>query len=179
MDQPLSSTEQVKILFFWIVLVLLVGALGIGVLLILLTLWGLYMSRKYGSFDYVVTVSKAHKTLAALGSIIFTLLSLFFWFWYGDYGDATTFFILGVVVFPIYAVLVNFLFYSPLSKHKEWVVANGVFSTSTTEPFRNAPWISVGKTALIADELLKLNTLKEANLITLEEFDSLRSKLLR
>lgn len=31
----------------------------------------------------------------------------------------------------------------------------------------------------VADELLKLNSLKESNLITLEEFNTLRNKLLR
>lgn len=181
MDQPLSSAEQVKIIFFWLMLMALIGLGGLGVLLILLTIWGLRMSRKSGSFDYIVTICKVHKILGGAGSTIFLLFSLFFWFYYGDYGDATSFFILGVIVFPSYLVLVNFLFYVPLSKHKEWVVANGIFSTTPVETkhVRTSPLISFGKTASIADELIKLNNLKEANLITVDEFNTLRSNLLR
>ncbi len=85
-----------------------------------------------------------------------------------------------LMIYPVYSFLFNSLFYTPLSKHKEWVVANGIFSTTPVEPkhTRSAPWISFGKTASIADELIKLNNLKEANLITVDEFNTLRRKLL-
>lgn len=84
-------------------------------------------------------------------------------------------------IIPIlYIWMLHSLFYTPLSKHKEWVAANGIFSTTPVEPkhARTTPWISFGKTASIADELIKLNSLKEANIITVDEFNTLRSKLL-
>ena len=86
----------------------------------------------------------------------------------------------GLMIYPVYYLLLNTLFYTPLSKYKEWVVANGIFSNTPVETkyARTAPWISFGKSASIADELIKLNSLKEANLITVDEFNTLRSKLL-
>ena len=84
-------------------------------------------------------------------------------------------------IIPIlYIWMLHSLFYTPLSKHKEWVAANGIFSTTPAETkhTRTTPLISFGKTASIADELIKLNSLKEANLITVDEFNALRSKLL-
>jgi len=85
-------------------------------------------------------------------------------------------------IIPIlYIWMLHNLFYTPVSRHKDWVVANGIFSTAPVETkyARTAPWISFGKSASIADELIKLNNLKDANLITVDEFNTLRSKLLR
>ena len=101
---------------------------------------------------------------------------------YSDYVIEVLFPAFIIPIVPIlYIWMFNTLFYTILSKHKEWVVANGIFSTTPVETkhTRTIPLISFGKTASIADELIKLNNLKEANLITLDEFNTLRSKLLR
>jgi hypothetical protein len=176
MNQPLPPTEQAKVFFFWVGLILLIGAGGIGVLLILITLWGLYRMRSTQDFSYMETVRIIHKVFAAIASLGLTLLFIVNWTQFHLF-----ILVLPLFIYPVYCLLLNTLFYVPLSKHKEWVVANGIFSTNPVETkyARTAPWISFGKSASIADELLKLNNLKEANLITLAEFDALRSKLLR
>ena len=172
MNQPLPPVEQAKVFFFWVGLILLVGAGGAGILLIIVTLWGLYRMRSTHDFSYLDTVFIIHKWFAAIASVGLLVLAAL---WY-----KVEVIVFALMIYPVYYLILNTLFYVPLSKHKEWVVANGIFSTTTAEPkhTRSAPWISLGKTASIDDELIKLNNLKEANLITVDEFNALRSKLL-
>ncbi len=186
MNQPLSPVEQAKVFFFFVLLIVLIGAGGAGILIILVTLWGLYKIRSTHEFSYLDTVFIIHKGFAAIASIGLGSFSAYLVFhywhrgWYDYCTEAVVYLILSLLIYPVYCLLLNTLFYAPLSKHKEWVVANGIFSTTPAEPkhTRTAPWISFGKSASIADELIKLNNLKDANLITLDEFNTLRSKLL-
>jgi hypothetical protein len=190
MNQPLPPIEQAKVFFFWVGMILLIGAGGVGILLILVTSWGLYRMRSTQDFSYIETVRIIHKWLAAIASIWLSTIIAYAlfeywhrhfddWFddWFAEYG---VYLILSPLIYFVYSFLLNTLFYAPLSRYKEWVVANGIFSTTPAEPkhTRTAPWISFGKSASIADELIKLNNLKDANLITLDEFNTLRSKLL-
>ena len=168
MNQPLPPTEQAKVFFFFLLLSLMIP-FGVGVLLLLVTLWGLYRMRSTQEFSYMETVRIIHKVFAAIASIGFTLIFMINSEKFGDIVGLLII-IISMLIYPVYSFLLNTLFYTPLSKHKEWVVANGIFSTT--------PLISFGKTASIADELIKLNNLKEANLITVDEFNALRSKLL-
>ena len=168
MNQPLPPTEQAKVFFFFLLLSLMIP-FGVGVLLLLVTLWGLYRMRSTQEFSYMETVRIIHKVFAAIASIGFTLIFMINSEKFGDIVGLLII-IISMLIYPVYSFLLNTLFYTPLSKHKEWVVANGIFSTT--------PLISFGKTASIADELIKLNNLKEANLITQDEFNTLRSKLL-
>ena len=168
MNQPLPPTEQAKVFFFFLLLSLMIP-FGVGVLLLLVTLWGLYRMRSTQEFSYMETVRIIHKVFAAIASIGFTLIFMINSEKFGDIVGLLRI-IISMLIYPVYSFLLNTLFYTPLSKHKEWVVANGIFSTT--------PLISFGKTASIADELIKLNNLKEANLITQDEFNTLRSKLL-
>jgi hypothetical protein len=171
MNQPLPPVEQAKVFFFFLLITLMIP-IGIGVLLILVTLWGLYKMRSTYDFSYLDTVNIIHKGLAgvvAVGLVLSAMAS-----------KEQVAIVLTLMIYPVYYFLLTTLFYTPLSKHKEWVVANGIFSTTTAESkhTRTTPLISFGKTASIADELIKLNNLKEANIITLDEFNTLRSKLL-
>jgi TM2 domain-containing membrane protein YozV len=128
------------------------------------------------------TVRIIHKGFAVIASLGFFIAGVAAWS--KGYNGLSVFSItliaVSLMIYPVYCLLLNTLFYVPLSKHKEWVVANGIFSTTPVETkyARTAPWISFGKSASIADELIKLNNLKDANLITLDEFNALRSKLL-
>jgi hypothetical protein len=153
--------------------------IGIGVLLLLVTAWGLYRMRSTKDFSYMETVRIIHKGLSVIPIIVLLLIQAKA----GHYDVLTVMvqIVLSLMIYPAYSFLLNTLFYAPLSKHKDWVVANGIFSTTPVETkyARTAPLISFGKSASIADELIKLNNLKEANLITLDEFNTLRSNLLR
>jgi hypothetical protein len=87
----------------------------------------------------------------------------------------------------LYIWMLHNLFYIPLSRHKDWVVANGIFATTEakekvprTTPLISLPNFSIktSSSLSVADELVKLNKLKEAGLVTQDEFDKLRKALL-
>ena len=181
MNQPLPPIEQAKVFFFFVLLTVLSLIVGAGIPLVLVTVWGLYKTRSTQEFSYMETVRIIHKGFAVIASLGFFIAGLVEWSQSPKYYMfATTLIAVSLMIYPVYCLLLNTLFYFPLSKHKEWVVANGIFSTTPAEPkhTRTTPLISFGKTASIADELIKLNSLKEANLITVDEFNALRSKLL-
>ena len=192
MNQPLPPVEQAKVFFFWVGLILLVGAGGAGILLIIVTLWGLYRMRSTHDFSYLETVRIIHKGFAAIATVGLALLSIFvvnndlMYDHNVHVGDMIAI-VLSLMIYPVYYFLLNTLFYAPLSNHKEWVVANGIFATTEAKKKkpRSTPLISLPNFSIkassnlsVADELIKLNNLKEANLITVDEFNALRSKLL-
>lgn len=77
------------------------------------------------------------------------------------------------------------LFLNPLSKHREWVEINGVFSTKPKSNLDNSGVefkIIKGeklKQYSVADELIKWAKLKEDGHISDEEFNDARNKLLK
>jgi hypothetical protein len=93
-----------------------------------------------------------------------------------------------IPIIPIlYIWMLHSLFYAPLSSHKEWVVANGIFTTTEakekkprTTPLISLPnfFIKSSSNLSVADELVKLSKLKEDGLVTQDEFDKLRKALL-
>jgi multisubunit Na+/H+ antiporter MnhG subunit len=172
MNESLPPVEQAKVFFFFLLLSIMIPIV-IGVLLLLVTAWGLYRMRDTHEFSYIDTVRIIHRGFVGIVAVGLVLIAMA-----SKNQEVIAF---ALMIYPMYSFLFSWLFYNPLSKHKEWVVANGIFSTTTpAEPkyARTAPWISFGNTPSIADELIKLNSLKEANLITLDEFNTLRSKLL-
>ena len=173
MNQPLQPIEQAKVFFFFFLLTVLSLIVGVGIPFVLVTVWGLYRMRSTQDFSCLDTIFIIHKGFAGIVAVGLGLIAMI--------GKKQEVIMFALIIYPVYCLLLNTLFYAPLSKHKEWVVANGIFSTTPVETkyTRIAPWISFGKTASIADELLKLNNLKDANLITLDEFNTLRSNLLR
>jgi hypothetical protein len=87
----------------------------------------------------------------------------------------------------LYIWMLHNLFYIPLTNHKEWVVANGIFATTKakekeprTTPLISLPTFSIKTSSnlSVADEIVKLNKLKEDGLVTQDEFDKLRKALL-
>ena len=192
MNQPLPPIEQAKVFFFVIVLTVLIGAGGAGILLILVTSWGLYRMRSTQDFSYVETVRIIHKGFAAIATVGLALLSIvvvnndLMYDHNVHVGDMIAI-VLSLMIYPVYYFLLNTLFYAPLSNHKEWVVANGIFATTEAkakEP-RSTPLISLPNFTIkassnlsVADEIVKLNKLKEDGLVTQDEFDKLRKALL-
>lgn len=84
----------------------------------------------------------------------------------------------------IYLYLFTYLFYTPINNHKDWIIANGIFATELKEPI-STPLISLPSFFIkkysnlsVADELVKINKLKDDGLISQEEFDKLRKDLL-
>lgn len=190
MNQPLSSNEQAKVFFFGLLLTPLVFVGGAGILLVLPTLWGLRMLRNTHDFSYIDTIRTIHKGFAGIAStgiILYHLHGIVRWMEYHDLSDLSyediSLLVLLLLIYPVYSFLFDWLFYTPLTNHKEWVVANGIFSTTEADnkPSASRSLFTINKPhkLSVADELLKWNNLKEAGLVTEEEFAKARKDLLK
>ncbi len=94
--------------------------------------------------------------------------------------------LLGIAIPIAYLNAVNTLFYSPLERHSEWVVVNGIFSTkpksATNAGIESEVDIIKGeklKQYSVADELIKWVKLKEEGHISEDEFNDARAKLMK
>ena len=90
----------------------------------------------------------------------------------------------GLIATPIavafFMFIFNSLFFRPLEEHKNWIVKNGVFSDEKN--VKSDSTNIVGRDNLssysVADEMLKWNDLLEKGLISKEEFEKAKAKLL-
>lgn len=89
----------------------------------------------------------------------------------------------GLILIPVTVSLLmsifGFLYFKPLEKHKEWVINNGIFADLKEND--NLVGI-IGRDKLssfsVADELIKWNDLLEKKLISQEEFNEAKQKIL-
>lgn len=180
MNTPLTYKEQAALSLFIILLIPTCLIFGAGVIPTLAIFTGVYYAKAEKDFGYLETAFKVVQYYITLLGIVLVVTIILV-------GDIDSLFrfrrldTLSIVSSPIlYLCGFNYAVVAPLRKHQTWVANQGIFLNKVrSETFRAAPWISFGKTASIADELIKLNNLKEANLITVDEFNTLRSKLLR
>lgn len=90
----------------------------------------------------------------------------------------------GLVLTPIAVSLLmslfGFLYFRPLEEHQEWIVNNGIFSDFKEDEDGSAGIMGRDKLSSfsVADELIKWNDLLEKELISQEEFDKAKQKLL-
>lgn len=108
--------------------------------------------------------------------------------WYKDYNnEAYIYLVVGLVVVPFVAYIIyllsNILFFNILKKHEKWIVNYGLFADTKDEK----SFIEKATTKIqnikkepvnISDELLKWAELKEKGLITDEEFQKGKEKIL-
>jgi len=90
-------------------------------------------------------------------------------------------FVSTIIAISLLMWLSELLYFKPLEEHQEWVVNNGVFSDLKEKESDDSTGI-MGRDKLssfsVADELIKWNNLLEKNLISQEEFDKAKQKLL-
>ena len=86
----------------------------------------------------------------------------------------------------VYLILVKTLFLKPLTSHSEWVAVNGMFSAKAKSIQKTKSESEVDiikgeklKQYSVADELIKWGKLKEDGLISEDEFNEAREKLLK
>ena len=195
-NQPMSSSDHGKLLIFLLLMVPSIVFL-IGVIPFVFLAFGIYMMKKnqdFSSIDTAVKNFKGYTWLAFVGGILSS-------FYYGnkylsaDYGyryytydyDREFFASLNVMGIAFaYLIVVQLLFYSPLKKHREWVAVNGIFSTKSksdnSASIQSEVHIIKGeklKQYSVADELIKWAKLKEDGLISENEFNEARAKILK
>ena len=184
-DQPLSSSDQGKLLIFLLLLAPSVFFL-VGVIPAIFLVFGIYMMKKNQDFSSIDTAVKNFKGYTWLALIGCALTSLYWGYnrWY--YDDV---FFISLIFFAasiVYLFAVEFLYYRPLKEHSEWVVVNGIFSTkpksATKTEVESELAIIKGeklKQYSVADELIKWAKLKEDGHISEDDFNEARVKLLK
>ena len=181
-NSPLSSSEQAMVILFGILLLPSWLLMGAGVIPSLVLVFGIVMMMRSGDFSHVRTAGLVFKALGGLAlvvAMIFTVISYRPGYRLEDDGIAAA------IVAGFYLITVHFLFLRPLTKHSDWVAANGIFATKPkaatsagAKPSTGMAKAEATKAPSIADELQKWVSLKEAGHITEEEFAEVRRKLL-
>ncbi len=196
---PLAGGDRIKVVIFFLVLA---GTIFFGVIPILIALSGIYIMKKDKSFSSIIKSKKYIKgylILLALGLTI--IITGGYYDIHTGYGyredmqkqgyvekiQTETAMIAGagLVLTPIAVSLLmslfSLLYFKPLENHQEWVVTNGIFSDLKENEDDDSTGI-MGRDKLssfsVADELIKWNDLLEKEIISQEEFDKAKQKLL-
>ena len=200
-DSPLTGGDRTKIIVFFAFLILPFAWFGGSVIIILIALFGLYIMKKDKRFTPIINAKKymkAYLIVLALG--IATLVTAIYYHEKAYDYDYTNGFEkiynkninvetamvagAGLIATPIvvgfFMFIFNSLFFRPLEEHQNWITKNGVFSDEKSS--KNDSTNIVGRDNLssysVADEMLKWNDLLEKCLITKEEFDKAKTKLM-
>ncbi|HEU4670120.1 MAG TPA: SHOCT domain-containing protein [Dyella sp.] len=198
MDEPLTSSDHAKVLIFFLLMIPLALTI-VGILPILFIVFGLILLKKNEDFSSVEVSVRVFKSLIAVALIIGVLGALYWGSTYG--GEANTIhyewgdrwmregefvgFMLVTVAAFIYLVCVQKLFLNPLLKHRGWVQRNGIFSNDKKliGPSRGVEVNIINGEKLrsysVADELIKWAKLRDDGIVTEEDFENARRKILK
>lgn len=196
-NRPLDSNEQGKVLVFSLLLVPSVVFL-FGLVPFIFLAFGVVMMRvnkDFSSIDTAVNYFKRYVGIAIAGGgaglLYFGSLGLS-----GAHGDYDDIFYVSIddgvivsgvviVVSVFYFISVQMLFYAPLKRHSEWVAANGIFSTKPTVNTNTGVGVEVDivkgegfRHYSVAGELIKWAKLRDDGLISDEEFNEAKARLL-
>jgi hypothetical protein len=170
-NQPLSSSDQSKILIFSL---LLAATLVLGAIPVIFIGFGVFMLKKQGDFSHIETAVSNSKAYISLVSIGFLIAAF-----YARSSDSISFlFAAGVAL--TYIILINVLFFKPLKSHREWIEKNGIFSSISDSTPSNISIIQNEKLKQysVADELIKWTKLKEDGHISERDFNEAKDKLI-
>lgn len=187
-DKPMTSNQQIKLIIFGFLLLPSLFFL-VGIIPVLLLIFGIVMMKKNHDFSHIETSAKIYKYYVSLFFIGFLIFGLYC-------GEAiktshewdhmrekmyASFIMCGIAIF--YILILNFLFLNPLRSHFAWIEKNGIFS-SKAKIVANSNEVDIIKgdklrTFSVADELIKWAKLKEDGHITEQEFNDARKKLLQ
>lgn len=174
-NSPLSGGERIKLIVYFIILLATSFPIGSGAIPLIVSLITLYIIKTNKNFDSVGT--------SYMITVIACILAAAGWFFAASEsrnffeGNLFSIFSIGsLILIP----LLNILFFSILEKHEEWIITNGLFADEPTQVKKQS--VIIGRDNLstfsIADEMLKWNELLEKGLITQEEFNEAKQKLL-
>lgn len=199
-NQPMSSSDQGKLLIFSLLMVPSIVFI-FGIIPTIFLAFGIYMMKKNQDFSSIDTAVKNFKGYTWLALMGCTLSSLYWGNKYfshryfgaensGSYSNSYSVEFLNSLALTViafaYLILVQVLFYSPMNRHREWVAVNGIFSTKPKSDksanIQSEVDIIKGeklKQYSVADELIKWAKLKEDGYISEDEFNEARAKLLK
>jgi len=189
-DQPLNSSDQSKILIFFLILAPAVAFL-VGAIPALFLGFGIFMMKKNQDFSHVETAVRNFRGYTLLILTVCLISVAYFastinaensW---DSLNDELMVFLVWSAICVAYLIFLNTLFYKPLKNHKNWIEVNGIFSSKPKEDVppktkltRDMFRTKIFKPQLIADELIKLAKLKEDGHISEDEYNEQKAKLL-
>jgi len=199
---PLTGEDRTKIIIFFALLILPFAWFGGSILIILIVIFGLYIMKKDQSFKPILNAKKWIKVYLILLAISITIITSIVYYdentGYWSRDDMNTpgyekkiitqsamiagggFFIATPIAVGFFMFVFNSLFFRPLEEHQNWITKYGVFSDENSSN-KNSTNI-VGRDNLssysVADEMLKWNDLLEKGLVTKEEFEKAKTKLM-
>lgn len=178
---PLNGIERLSIIGFFTLTFLSILLFGFGIIPLIICLSIIYIIKKDRNFKYINNVKKF---------ILFYLITLSLPLLLISYDENKREFIrllLGLAVIPLglflFYWLFNNLFFNILKRHEQWIIENGLFTDlrneklfieKTTEKIQTIKKEPIN----VTDELLKWADLKEKSLITEEEFQKAKEKIL-
>lgn len=181
-NSPLTGEDRTKIIGFFAFLILPVGWFGASIVIILIAIFGLYIMKKDENFTPIINAKKYIKAYLILLALVTTFTMPFLCYILADFDLIYSLLMAGggLVATPIavnfFMFVFNSLFFKPLEEHQKWIIKNELFSDEKN------PSNIFGRDNLsaysIADEMLKWNTLLEKGLITNEEFEKAKTKLI-
>ncbi|WP_141051977.1 SHOCT domain-containing protein [Aliarcobacter cryaerophilus] len=175
---PLSGTERVMISSFLFLLVASSFFFGLGIILTFIYLAFFYISKKDKKIKYLYNVKK----ILLLYICTLLVISIITALAVGDNGVTYTTLTILLTNSIIY-FLSDILYFNIIKRHEKWILNNGIFADykgeksfieKTTEKIQTIKKESTNT----ADELLKWAELKEKGLVTDEEFQKAKEKIL-
>jgi len=199
LDEPLNGGDRIKIVIFFL---LLAATIFFGVIPILIALSGLYVMKKDKSFSPIKSSRKqikAYLIMLSLGATV--LISAAYYndntdYWHREDMQVQAYvekiqqetamiagagLLLTPILVSMLMSLFGFLYFTPLQNHQTWVVNRGVFSDEKESDENDSAGI-MGRDKLsafsVADELMKWNELLDKKIISQDDFDKAKQKLL-
>ena len=175
---PLSGTERVMISSFLFLLVASSFFFGFGIILTFIYLAFFYISKKDKKIKYLYNVKKILLLYICTLLVISIITALAV-----RYNDVTYTILIILLTNSIIYFLSDILYFNIIKRHEKWILNNGIFADykgeksfieKTTEKIQTIKKESTNT----ADELLKWAELKEKGLVTDEEFQKAKEKIL-
>ena len=180
-NAPLGSGDRVKVIIFFVIVLFPFFMFFGGIVVTLIVFASIYIMKKDKSFAPILNARKyinTYSILLVIGSFIVAMIT---------WGEKDTILIVPfvLVTVAIFIWLSDLLFFKPMEEHKDWIVQHGIFSDKPNEKSlidivqEKLQSFQKPQSCGIADELLKWKSLLDQGVITEEEFNTKKEKLLK
>ncbi|MDG1708357.1 MAG: SHOCT domain-containing protein [Emcibacteraceae bacterium] len=195
-DQPLNAMDKLKLTFF-IIVSLLTFFPALGFIPSILIIKGCIVSKRRQDFSYLgVAIKKAQQFLyvVLIFSVFYLAWALAYYFFALDaeyyssnrYRDPLIVSSSYLTMIIIYIVTLDKFFYKALLRHQALVTESGIFPSIaalkwTGHLFSKISFVKSKKwnAPSVADELSKWGKLKDQGLVSDEEFEEAKRKLMK
>jgi hypothetical protein len=193
-NEPLTSTDQSKILIFGLLLV--PTLFFVGVIPVIFLIFGFWMLKKNEDFSHIETAVRNVRVYCLVVFAGCALVVLYNMVQYEQRGPEDWFrnyflevaagFGVAAAIALGYFFLAKVLLLDPLRGHEKWIETNGMFSTKAKAAAPNGKQSDVSivqggrmsPSYSVADELIKWSKLKDDGHITAEQYNAAKDKLL-